>query len=211
MWRTPGRVCKQRESGQGEGIQASLGFGTSRTSTVAPLSAPSSSSATSTSSSSSSSPSKQPTASTVISSSSWTSCRFTWEETEDQTHPPTLDRKGVVKPSKKSWGEGLTCCLCSADLMCSTNFRGVLKWRSHTGQKGRHSRLHIWRHAARVSEKTCCATTRSSPFASVTSSGLFPHLVLVCPPVDDDITAKMSLTGVTPVLSVGPTPSGGQR
>lgn len=34
--------------------------------------------------------------------------------------------------------------MCSVDLTCSTNFLGVLKWRSHTGQNGRHSRLHIW-------------------------------------------------------------------
>jgi len=43
----------------------------------------------------------------------------------------------------------LTCCLCSADFMCSTNFLGVLNCCLHTGQNGRHSCLHTWiRHSA---------------------------------------------------------------
>lgn len=46
---------------------------------------------------------------------------------------------------------------------------------------------------------------------AVLSSGSFPHLVLVGPAVDDDITTEMSLASVTPALSVGLTPPGGQR
>lgn len=92
----------------------------------------------------------------------------------------------------------LTCCLCFSDFMCSTNFLGVLKWRWHTGQKGRLCFLHSCTQQSQLHCSHCTTSLWCHPCAY--------NLVLSGLSMSDDITAKMSLTGVAPALNVRPTP-----